>query len=70
MNWIKVVFSEQRTVFVDDQPLGGTNEVLMLGESGTYTFHLGEPQNYQPAAITRQVSATTTRSKTRATRNP
>jgi hypothetical protein len=61
MNWIKVIFDEQRTVFADDVPLGDTNQVLMLGESGTYTFHLGEPRNYQPAEVTRQVTATTRR---------
>lgn len=61
MNWIKVVCNEQRPVFVDDEPLGDTNQVLMLGESGTYTFHLGEPRNYQPPEVTRQVTATTRR---------
>ena len=61
MNSIKVIFDEVRTVYVDGSPLGDTNEVLFLGEDGTYTFDLGEPINYHPNEHTLSVSGTSRR---------
>jgi hypothetical protein len=59
MNWIKVIFTGTRTVFADGNELGETNKVLFLGESGTYTFSLGEPENYHPLEKKLPVSGTT-----------
>ncbi|MEN8136182.1 MAG: hypothetical protein ABFS18_11705 [Thermodesulfobacteriota bacterium] len=59
MNWIKVIFDGERTVYADGNGLGETNKVLFLGESGTYTFSLGKPENYHPLKKKLQVSGTT-----------
>lgn len=56
MNWVKVIFDEQRTVYVNTKELGDTNEILYLGESGTYNFDLGEPKDYQPPEQEHQIS--------------
>lgn len=37
MNWIKVNYDGHRTVYVDGNPIGDTNETLLLGESGKIT---------------------------------
>ncbi len=61
MNSIKVNFDGMRTVYVDGRPLGDTNEVLFLGEDGTYTFDLGEPKDYHPYEHTLSVSGASRR---------
>ena len=58
MEWVKVSYPEIRRVFVEGQDLGATNEVLPLGEDGTYNFDLGTPVDYEPARIQRAVSGT------------
>lgn len=58
MNWIKVLYPEQRKVFVDGAELGNTNKKQFVGEDGTYTFDLGTPVDYKPRSIRRAVSGT------------
>jgi hypothetical protein len=38
MNWIMVVFDGIRTVYANGAALGDTNQILFLGEDGTYTI--------------------------------
>lgn len=40
MEYVVVSFPEKRTVFVDGQPAGQTNQVLLI-EEGTHEFSLG-----------------------------
>ena len=61
MNWVKVIFDGLRQVYVDGKELGDTNEILFLGEDGTYTFDLGEPKDYNPPDVTTEVSGTSRR---------
>ena len=61
LNFVKIIFNEARDVFVDGKVLGSTNEILFLGEDGTYTFDLGVPKNYEPLEQTIQVTQTSRR---------
>lgn len=56
MNWIMVVFDGIRTVYANGAALGDTNQILFLGEDGTYTIDLGEPVNYEPPRVIKQIS--------------
>ncbi|HXO40979.1 MAG TPA: hypothetical protein VN999_05990 [Thermoanaerobaculia bacterium] len=47
MEWVIVVFPGNRSVIVDGRPFGHTNENLEITR-GTYTFSLGDPQDYSP----------------------
>jgi hypothetical protein len=58
MNWILVVFDGIRTVYADGIALGDTNQTLFLGEDGTYTIDLGEPENYSPSEIKKKIFGT------------
>ena len=58
MNWVKVIYPEQRKVFVGKDELGNTNRLQFLGEDGTYRFHLGEPVDYKPSSQLRKVAGT------------
>lgn len=50
MNWIKVLYPEKRTIFVNGRELGNTNALKFLGEDGEYRFDLGEPRDYEPTS--------------------
>lgn len=47
VQFVIVKFKRKRTVYVDGEDGGKTNEVLQVGE-GVHTFRLGDPQNYTP----------------------
>lgn len=61
MNSIKVLFEEMRIVYVNGNALGDTNEILFLGEDGTYSFDLGEPRDYHPREQTLAVEGASRR---------
>jgi len=45
--YVKVVFPDARSVFVDGHDAGSTNKEFQV-EAGEHRFHLGEPRNYTP----------------------
>ena len=45
--YFKVLFPEQRDLFVDGIKMGQTQENIEIGK-GTYTISLGLPRNYLP----------------------
>ena len=47
MEYIKVLFSTTRTVYVDGVDNGQTNVILRVGP-GAHIISLGQPENYQP----------------------
>lgn len=57
MEYIKVTFNQDRSVIMDDQASGRTNEVLRVG-AGFHTFTLGGEKNFSPGEITCEVSGT------------
>lgn len=46
--FFKVVYPEQRDVFVDGIKMGRTNRTIEIGP-GTYTINLGSPRDYAPS---------------------
>jgi len=48
MEFVMVTYPTKRSVNVDGELTGDTNEVLQM-EEGTHKFDLGVPANYQPA---------------------
>lgn len=58
MEYVIVNFSESRSVRIDGQDAGMTNQTLMV-EAGHHTFDLGEPVNYNPASAEIEVKDTT-----------
>lgn len=47
MEYIRVVFPDDRPLWIDGQQCGRTNRKFKL-EKGTHTIHLGDPRNYAP----------------------
>jgi hypothetical protein len=58
MEYVTVVFPDDRQVFIDGTASGRTNLTLQV-ETGTHTFNLGSPRNYTPAWRRPQVQGTT-----------
>ena len=58
MEYVVVSYSVERTVRIDGQEAGFTNDTLMV-EKGHHSFDLGDPQNYQPASVEKVVEDTT-----------
>jgi len=58
MEWVKIIYVEARSVFIDDQASGPTNQKLSVGE-GTHDFGLGEPNDYYPSTQRIVVTGTT-----------
>lgn len=58
MEYVKVSYPMNRNVRIDRQVAGMTNDTLMV-ERGHHMFDLGDPQDYQPAAIEKNVQHTT-----------
>jgi hypothetical protein len=56
--YVRVVFPDQRDVFVDGDKMGRTNRKFRIGR-GTYVFDLGDPQDYAPASRTKTIKNTT-----------
>jgi hypothetical protein len=48
MEFVRINFPNERTVFIDGQDNGKTNTILRV-DPGTHHFDLGDPQNYSPA---------------------
>jgi len=55
--FVWVNYPGDRTVFAGGNPLGQTNCLLTVN-TGTHTFDLGEPLDYDPAEIRRKVANT------------
>jgi hypothetical protein len=51
---VYVEYPSSRDVFVDGQLCGKTKQ-LMIVQTGTHMFDLGNPQDYTPDSISRQV---------------
>ena len=47
MEFVVVVFEDERKVFIDGDESGKTEEVLRV-EEGRHTFNMGDPRNYRP----------------------
>lgn len=58
MEYVKVTFPTDRLVYIDDQAVGNTNEVLRV-DAGTHVFALGNLDNFRPATRTLTVQDTT-----------
>ena len=54
MEYVEVRFAKKRTVYIDDVENGPTNTILRIG-TGTHSFHLGDPPNYQPPKVIRRI---------------
>jgi hypothetical protein len=58
VNWIRVTYPLQRSVFAEGKRLGNTNKLLFVGEDATLRLHLGMPIDYKPKSVTRRVAGT------------
>lgn len=58
MEYVTVIFPDERTVLIDGEEAGLTGMTLIV-EEGTHTFSLGEPWDYVPRAMTLTISGTT-----------
>lgn len=58
MEYVVVSYPAVRNVRIDGQVAGKTNDTLRV-ERGHHVFDLGDPQDYQPAAVERNVQNTT-----------
>lgn len=52
--YVRINFTEDREVFIDGELSGRTNVILRVG-TGTHIFSLGEPVDYSPESVTRQI---------------
>ena len=59
MEYVVVSYPTNRNVRIDRQVAGRTNDTLMV-ERGHHIFDLGEPQDYQPPSVEKDVQDTTT----------
>lgn len=59
MEYVVVSYPAARDVRIDGQIGGKTNDTLRV-ERGHHTFDLGNPLDYQPASIEKNVRSTTT----------
>lgn len=58
MEYVVVTYPTDRNVRIDEQTAGKTNQTLMV-EMGHHTFDLGEPQDYAPNSVEKNVQDTT-----------
>jgi hypothetical protein len=58
MEYVKVTYPTKRSVNVDDEPTGDTDEILRM-DAGTHSFDLGPPIDYDPASHEIDVTGTT-----------
>lgn len=58
MEYVVVTYPTERDVRVDGQVAGKTNDTLMV-DRGHHIFDLGEPQDYEPPSVERNVQDTT-----------
>ena len=59
MEYVVVNYPKARKVRVDGQDAGFTNETLRV-EKGHHIFDLGDPRDYLPRSVVRNVQGTTT----------
>jgi hypothetical protein len=59
MEYVVVSYSTARNVRLDGRLAGKTNDTLMV-ERGHHRFDLGDPQDYQPTSVEKDVQDTTT----------
>lgn len=57
MEFVLVTYPEDRTVYVDGEDNGPTNEVMRV-DSGTHDFDLGDSKDYTPDNYHVQVTGT------------
>lgn len=58
MEYVLVVYTTDRTVYIDGEDGGQTNTALRV-DAGTHVFDLGNPRNYKPASRKPVVQDTT-----------
>ena len=58
MEYVKVRYPTNRTVYIDGENSGQTNEILRV-DAGTHLFDLGSLANYAPASRKVTVQDTT-----------
>ena len=58
MEYIIVIYPNKRSVYVDGELIGDTNEVLRI-DSGTHRFDLGSPADCDPIFFELAVEGTT-----------
>jgi hypothetical protein len=58
MEYVVVAYPTQRTVRIDGEDAGFTNETLRV-ERGHHLFDLGAPLNYRPSSVEKTVKDTT-----------
>ena len=58
MEYVVVMYEDERDVFIDGQFAGKTGDTLMV-EAGNHFFDLGKPKDYAPAKVGRTVENTT-----------
>ena len=58
MEYVVVRFSQKRTVYIDGNESGETDEILRVGP-GDHVFRLGGLENYEPKEIPKRIQDTT-----------
>ena len=58
MEYVKVIYPQERSVYVDGGENGSTNTSIRVDE-GTHVFDLGEPKDYAPESQEVAVEGTT-----------
>jgi hypothetical protein len=58
MEYVVISYPTNRNVRIDGQVAGKTNDTLMV-ERGHHLFDLGEPEDYQPKSVEKDVPRTT-----------
>ncbi len=58
MEYVVVSYAEDRNVRIDGRVAGKTNDTLMV-EKGHHIFDLGDPRDYKPASVEKDVQNTT-----------
>ena len=58
MEYVRVTYTTNRSVYIDGEKSGYTNDVLRI-EAGTHVFDLGNLANYEPASQKVEVEGTT-----------
>jgi len=58
MEYVIVIYPTKRSVYVDGELIGDTNEVLRM-DSGTHRFDLGSPADCEPIFFEAVVNETT-----------
>lgn len=59
MEYVVVSYPSDRSVRIDGQVAGRTNATLMV-EKGHHVFDLGDPKDYKPPSVEKNVQETTT----------